>query len=348
VLGYFYKHALRWAYEPDDNPLPREAVEQVLGQHKMINMESFLGYLYLWQYSSTRLPLPLPQLERIIPHALSEWNCIKGGSDTITKLLWLNTYDPPCDTPQSHAIARMILLGAVVIHRLNQFFTAKDDLDFYPSLKHFRNAACKRSSFHETLLQIVHSIKQRSIKPILTSSTTNVITGALTRRGDTRTKEVAWGTMATGSTPQRYVKRWYSKDKAATNEEVEVVARMKSCSGVPVYRVCPKTKDYRGEGATGYCIECNRKTNTFCIVCKKWLCNISLAANRGPPQKDKNKLKQNDPKFISITFDDGTLTGKPQKICAIYSCWHKSHQACIEAEGAVVRGQHGDEDSEIP
>jgi hypothetical protein len=89
---------------------------------------------------------------------------------------------------------------------------------------------------------------------------------------------------------------------------------MKSCSGVPVYRVCPKTKDYRGEGATGYCIECNRKTNTFCIVCKKWLCNISLAANRGPPQKDKNKLKQNDPKFISITFDDGTLTGKPQKI----------------------------------
>ncbi len=42
------------------------------------------------------------------------------------------------------------------------------------------------------------------------------------------------------------------------------------------------------------------------------------------------------------------FTGKPQKICAIYSCWHKSHQACIEAEGAVVRGQHGDEDSEIP
>jgi len=45
------------------------------------------GYIYL------------PQLERIIPCALSEWNGIKGGSDTLTKLLWLNTYDPPCDTP---------------------------------------------------------------------------------------------------------------------------------------------------------------------------------------------------------------------------------------------------------
>jgi hypothetical protein len=92
------------------------------------------------------------------------------------KLLWLNTYDPPCDTPQSHAVARMILLGAIVIHRLNQFFTAKDGLDFHPSLKHFRNAASKRSSFHETLLQIVHSIKHRSIRPIssLSSSSTNV------------------------------------------------------------------------------------------------------------------------------------------------------------------------------
>jgi hypothetical protein len=107
VLGYFYEHALRWAYELDDNLLPREAVEQVLEKHKMINMESFLGYFYLWKYSSTTLPLPLPQLERIISYALLEWNCIKGGSDTITKLLWLNTYDPPCDTPQSNAIARM-------------------------------------------------------------------------------------------------------------------------------------------------------------------------------------------------------------------------------------------------
>jgi hypothetical protein len=102
MLRYFYESALSWAYEPDNNPLPREAIEQVLQQQKMIDMESFLGYFFLWRYVSTRLHLPLPQVERIIPYALSEWNCIKGGSDTITKLLWLNTYDPPCDTPQSH------------------------------------------------------------------------------------------------------------------------------------------------------------------------------------------------------------------------------------------------------
>ena len=148
---------MSWAYIPDDNPLPKEAINQALQQQKGIDLESFLGYFHLWRYISTRLPLPIPPVERIIPFVLSECNCIKGGSNTITKLLWLNTYDPPCDTPQSHAIARMILLGAVIIHHVNHFVTAKDDLDGYPSLKHFRNAASNRCSFHQTLLQIVHA-----------------------------------------------------------------------------------------------------------------------------------------------------------------------------------------------
>jgi len=162
VLDFFYTNALRWAYEPDDNPLPMEDIHQVLEQHKQIDKDSFLGYFYLWRYVCTRLPLPIQPLERIVPFTVSQWNTIKGGSDTITKLLWLNMYDPPCTTPQSCAIGRMLLLGAVIIHRLNQFFTSKDNLkESYSSLQHFRKAASKRSSFHETLLQIVHAIKQK-------------------------------------------------------------------------------------------------------------------------------------------------------------------------------------------
>jgi hypothetical protein len=84
---------------------------------------------------------------------------MKGGSDTIPKLLWLNMYDPPCNAPQSHAIAGMILLGCVVVHRLNHFFTAKDNREEYPLLKHFCKVASERSTFHITLLQIVDSIK---------------------------------------------------------------------------------------------------------------------------------------------------------------------------------------------
>jgi hypothetical protein len=125
-----------------------------------------MGYFYLRRYVSTRLSLPISPLERNIPYSVSQWNAIKGGSDMITMLLSPNMYNPPCNMPLSHAVARKFLLGNVLIHRLNHFFTAKSDLDqSYPSLKHFCKAASKRSSFHDTLLQITTTIKNRTSLP---------------------------------------------------------------------------------------------------------------------------------------------------------------------------------------
>jgi hypothetical protein len=49
-----------------------------------------------------------------------------------------------------------------------------------------------------------------------------------------------------------------------------------------------------------------------------------------------------DSRYVSITFENEKITGKKQNICAIYSCWHKSHQACLEKEGVLVRMQQGD------
>jgi hypothetical protein len=85
--------------------------------------------------------LPIPHLKRIIPFTVSQWNTIKGWSDTITKLLWINMYDPPSNSPSSHAIARMFLLGMVIVHCLHQMFTSNSDLTTYTSLKHFWNAS---------------------------------------------------------------------------------------------------------------------------------------------------------------------------------------------------------------
>jgi len=337
---YFYEVALSWAYQPDDNPLPKEDIEQVLVHHKTLSMESFLGHFYLWTYVCKKMILPIPQLERIIPLVLSQWNAIKGGSDTITKLLCLNLYDPPCNTPQSHAIARMFLLGCVLIHRLNSFFKAKEDLDkTYPSLKHFRKAASRRDTFYSTLLQIVHDLRhrdmsQRNSTPTATSS--SIINGALTRRSDTRVMEVAWGNLATGATPERCVRKWY-EGHTTTAAEKTLHQRMIECKGVPVYRVDAKTKSNRVAGSRGRCVECNHITNVFCILCKKWLCDPHLAANRSTQWRD-------DPKYITITFDDGKLNGKEKRICAIYSCWHKSHRAALEADGALARGIYGNED----
>jgi hypothetical protein len=103
----------------------------------------------------------------------------------------------------------MILLGCVIVHRLNQFFTAKDDLENgYPSLQHFRKAASKRSTFHNTLLQTVNAIKQSEVFSMdsRTAISSKLITGALARRNDTRVKEVHWGNVSTGATPQHSVK----------------------------------------------------------------------------------------------------------------------------------------------
>jgi hypothetical protein len=114
-----------------------------------------------------------------------------------------------------------------------------------------------------------------------------------------------------------------------TAAEVMVHERMTDCKGVPVYRVDMKTKSNRGVGSRGRCVECNRITNNFCILCKKWLCDPQLAANRG--------MQSDDPKYITITFDDGTVTGSVNKICAVFSCWHKSHQTALNADGALAR-----------
>ena len=114
LMLYFYEVALSWAYQPNDNPLPKQDIEHVLAHHKTLNMESFLGHFYLWSYICRKLILPIPQMEQIIPFVLSQWNAIKGGSDTITKLLCLNMYDPPYNVPRGHAIARMIFLRHVI------------------------------------------------------------------------------------------------------------------------------------------------------------------------------------------------------------------------------------------
>ena len=110
VLRYIYRTALSWAYE-SDIPFPKSDVEEVLKHVKgATDYDSFVGLFYLWRFVSTRLSLPIPRLQRIVPSVVSHWNAIKGGSDTITKLLWSNKNDPPSQSTQSRAISRILML----------------------------------------------------------------------------------------------------------------------------------------------------------------------------------------------------------------------------------------------
>ena len=228
----------------------------------------------------------------------------------------LNMYVPPCSTPQSHAISRMFLLGIVVIHRLHHFFMSKADVEQgYLSLNHFCKAASLRSSFHETLLKIVLSIKQRSSLTLVSSSFISKTNGIQTRKKDTRTKEVAWGAISEGVTPKKFVNEWYKKPPKVP-AEVAVHNRMRACTGVPLSRVSVATKSRTDAGSRGSCAECGMLTNNFCITCKKWLCDQQLPANRSA----NNNCFDDDPRYIKITFDDGILGGLPKTICGIFSC----------------------------
>ena len=230
---------------------------------------------------------------------MSMWNAGKGVSDTVSKFVWLNIHDPPCDTVQGHAISRMLLIVAVIIHRLNHFFTAKDDLMEYPS--HFRNAASHRSTFQETLNSIVWAVKLSyrplSIPPSVPPS--HCITGALTRRGDTRTKVVAWGSLRTGATPQKNLKQFYDKSKIRKPSELEFHERVDSCTGNGIYRVCYETKNRTGPGSRGSCAVCGKLSNIWCIKCHRWLCNIALPANRSESLRSGD-----DPKYITLKYEE--------------------------------------------
>jgi hypothetical protein len=58
-----------------------------------------------------------------------------------------------------------------------------------------------------------------------------------------------------------------------------------------------------------------------------------LAANRS------QKNGGNEPKFIEIFCTDGNSSECKDlnAICAIFSCWHKAHQAALEEDGALER-----------
>lgn len=99
-----------------------------------------------------KIKFPLPALARIVPMVISLWNSLKGGGDSITKLLdgckekiGMRT---ECITMAS---ARLILYFAVMFHRLHQWCNAKNDLNFYYSAEHARDANNKRSTFTKSL-----------------------------------------------------------------------------------------------------------------------------------------------------------------------------------------------------
>lgn len=87
---------------------------------------SFQMEVALWRDIHRNMQFPLPRLKSIIPLVFSVWNNIKGGSDATTNLMWhCKASVPNHNSNQALVVGRMLLLSAVVIHRILQITTAK-------------------------------------------------------------------------------------------------------------------------------------------------------------------------------------------------------------------------------
>jgi hypothetical protein len=336
VLTDISRLSLDWAYGESAPVFEREFLDPVLESIKLHNKKdgvldfpSFKQWVLLWHDVRFKKALPLPPIARIIPFVISSWNAFKGGSDTLTKLIWNADYDPPTNDIQAHAVARLLLLTMTVVHRLRHLATAKADLNFYRSLKHYRNAANQRSSFHKTLLSMASCFGGDADGGVsFAASLPPLVPSAIRHR--TRNAPVvqnSFGAVTTGVTPQRnsasrMQKLLQTADDQLDDSERRICQRWQTCIGPLVYMVNADGK----RGPKGVCHICNTQTSWTCLGCHTNFC----AATEAPDESERSRRPKR--RKISIPSINGSTTTKT--IVARNSCWLHKHIDALE--GSVV------------
>jgi hypothetical protein len=173
------------------------------------------------------------------------------------------------------------MLGVITIYCLEQIMSSKEDLEQYPSLKHYRNACSKRMSLDDILAFIVHEIS-RVTEPSDSVNDDAVNPDQVTpsnpnpthRRSTMMTvKMEMWLKPSTGHSPKRNVKKFYSPDDETICEgKQKLYTRRLECSGNAVYRVhyddAKKEINPKGDRSRSTCVQCKQQTNVFCSICK--------------------------------------------------------------------------------
>jgi hypothetical protein len=279
MLHDMHKLGLSYAYRPPGEDVVQskeeyDELEQVLKTVVVaggaLDASTYFQWLTLWRIVRLTWRPPLPPIARIIPLNLAIWNAVKGGSDTITKLLWMCKYAPPSDLPQASVTSRILLLSLTCIHRLHQVATSKLDVkNKYQSLSHFRNAANKRMSFSKTIV----STSKCNAFNLPTAGETN--RSGMNRRPASPARLAAEETCITVAhapittkTPKRNVLKQYQRLEESEKISMvnrTVLERRKKCQGQPIY--CAER---------GTCIVCHQDCQEYCVLCHHY-CHNNLA-----------------------------------------------------------------------
>lgn len=285
VIRFLKETALSWAYNTNERP-PWDDIKAILDENakRSIKLEDVVTQFSIWKRlhdPNGDVALPMHRCSRVIPIQHAHWNGLKGVSDTTTKLfdqreLHLSTGSK---SPSIEACGRSLVAFTVLVHRMDQVFSAKRAFDTYPTLFHFRNAAVKRRNFSSTLDGIINYLKRtaRSMEGPQNDPIPTLLDGNGPRQMyRNKPALIALAAPSTGATPK--------KNKAKLPEEV---IRSNECPGKFIL-VLEKTKDgksYSDKRLT--CQLCRARTKWYCVLCRRWFCvDTPLGTN------DRGKAKQ--------------------------------------------------------
>lgn len=291
------------------------------------------------------MALPVPLLKMIIPSNLAHWNVLKGGSDSITKILDGNEFSVPTQDNQSDAIGRLLMLLAYQFMKCVQMGSGYKDLSRYGTVKNARKAASARCPFYKGLEHIISQCKQRVLTgttsaPVTTN--THVVTIAPTpaKRNTKSTREAAETsvvvpTHVTGKTPKQNalkviddLKAQDDRDIPLTPRQRRILDRKEKCTGAPVREVKSDGSPAKGKE----CVVCKAQTKFYCLRCKLRLCITQSKAVRErydsgelPEFTKRHKIKEVDQSNkVEVKFAEG-------------SCWQHIH---FESVCQEIKDEH--------
>ena len=273
--------------------------------------------------------LPRPALQRIIPTTHAQWNATKGGSDTITKLVDDCYIHPPriYTNFESVAVSRCISILLSTIFKLFQIISAKDDLDTYPSMENYCNAASHRATFKRILRMIYVVFKEEAEELSECSSRTRngeVLqdrTNLPQRRQQRRVRfndsttvpqQMDFAPDKTFHTPVKAKKK--QMDRGTTKEQV--LQRTKNCTGFPFEIYC-QAEGSEGKDPRRECYICSTKTKWQCINCKFYFCMSNKAS------------KKREEQFYFVKQKDSASTNHETTRIYGKSCFHVAHEGAI-------------------
>ena len=329
LISKCYNKWIKPFYAQDFDQIPMQKIERALeirNANKMkkdeVDIHSFVTNYKLWRCLNIDIPsgikFPLPPMRMIIPYVNAFWNCTKGPSDTMTRLLDSCEENLGIRSPQTIATARLFGILAVAFHRCHQVASSDKDAAFYQSMQGYRDAANQRSSFQKSMSVLVHFFKEELDSMTNKTEATPRSYPTTPPRPSTRSSRqvtaVTWHRkMKTGTTPKPCRRGGGGSAKALTDE-----ARAASCIGL-----VPLLMENRRK-----CRLCNSQTFYVCSWCKRPLC---LSRGRGLDEKIEkyaNKYgiptSQKPSKYVSLAEYDPEKEEKIQ-MQAINTCYHIAH-----------------------